>query len=141
MKKIDNYIDLLYKHMDGKSEDVQTLKQEMKEHLLETVEGLKAEGCSEVESIETAISRFGEGRQIEDELSKVFKTEKKFAKVLLKVAIFLLVIFLTTLLPYVIIGTINSNKSVANNNEFNRNIDIKLMEGKCKPMMLYQKRI
>jgi len=59
----------------------------MKSHLLQTIDELKADGKSEQESIEIAISRFGEQCQLESELAKVFKIQRKFAKTILIVSL------------------------------------------------------
>lgn len=127
MKKIDNYIDSLYKDMDESSDEVQVLKQEMKNHLLQTVNDLKAEGKNEEESVEIAIRRFGESGQIEMELSKVFKIQNRFAKVLLKFAIIFFALFLTAYLSSVILYKINYKISVGPSAAFNASIQSKLI--------------
>lgn len=71
MREIDNYIDLLYKNFDKTSEINEELKEEMKSHLIDTVEELKEEGFSEKESIKIALDRFGEISEIRGELKTV----------------------------------------------------------------------
>jgi hypothetical protein len=58
MKEIDLYINSVYENMDH-SPEVEELKGEMRQHLIEAVEELRREGKSEQESIYIAISRFG----------------------------------------------------------------------------------
>lgn len=87
MKNIETYINSVYKNVQGNQNEIEDLKQDMRSHLLQTVEELKNEGKTEEESIEIAISRFGERGQVENELSKVFKVQRKFAKILLIVSI------------------------------------------------------
>lgn len=66
MKEIDRYVDKIYKNMDKKSKEIQDLRNEMKVHLVNTVEELKSSGYSEEESIEIAIKRFGQINEIEE---------------------------------------------------------------------------
>ncbi|MDR3595176.1 permease prefix domain 1-containing protein [Clostridium sp.] len=87
MNRIEAYINSVYKNVQGNQDEVEDLKQEMRSHLLQTVDELKNEGKTEEESIKIAISRFGECGQVENELSKVFKVKRKFAKTLLIVSI------------------------------------------------------
>ncbi|BCZ48522.1 hypothetical protein psyc5s11_45890 [Clostridium gelidum] len=87
MKRIETYIKSVYKNVQGNQNEIEDLKQDMRSHLLQTVEDLKNEGKTEEESIEIAISRFGERGQVENELSKVFKVQRKFAKTLLIISI------------------------------------------------------
>lgn len=134
MKKIDLYIDSLYKQMDEGAEEVQALKEEMKNHLLQTVDELKSEGKSEEESIEIAINRFGEGRQIEKELTKIFKIQKKFTKVLFRVAGIFLVMSLTALLLFGTLTINNDRKMTERHNDFTQNIEKKLQANDVIPI-------
>lgn len=68
MKEIDNYINSLYKNMNIDSKEVSELKNDMKFHLLQTVEELKNQGYTQKESIKIAIERFGQVNEIESEL-------------------------------------------------------------------------
>lgn len=69
MKKIDEYINSLYK--DVNMEDLDEMKAEMKIHLVETLSELKKEGKSEDESLRIAIDRFGEINEVQNELKKI----------------------------------------------------------------------
>lgn len=86
MEQIDKYVNSVYKHVGGNKGEIETLKEEMRNHLLQIVEELKSEGKSEDESISIAIKRFGEETQIENELIGIFKFENKAAKKRLIVA-------------------------------------------------------
>lgn len=92
MNRIEEYINSVYKNVQGNQNEVEDLKQEMRSHLLETVEEFKNEGKTEEESIKIAISRFGECGQVENELAKVFKVQRKFSKTLLIVSIAVLLL-------------------------------------------------
>lgn len=92
MEQIDRYVNLIYRHVDGDKEEIQILKGEMRNHLLQIVEELKLEGKSDEESISIAIKRFGEQTQIENELLGIFKfVNKKAKKALIAAVVFLLV--------------------------------------------------
>ena len=71
----------------GSKNEIEDLKREMRSHLTQTVQELSADGKSEQESIELAISRFGEKNQIQGELAKVFRIQKKFGNIMLAVAL------------------------------------------------------
>ena len=112
--------------MDESSDEVKILKQEMKNHLLQTVEELKTEGKSEEESIEIAISRFGESGQIQSELSKVFNIQKKFAKVLFKAAFIFFAIAMITALSYGLTIGFDAKTNTELDNDLRLNINDKL---------------
>lgn len=78
MKPIDKYVDSLYKDVAGDKQEIEELKQEMRSHLIEAVEELKAQGKTEKEAIDTAIENFGGKTQILRGLSEFFKVQKKF---------------------------------------------------------------
>lgn len=103
MEKINIYIDSLYKHMDESLDEVQELKQEMKNHLLQTVNELISEGKSEEESIDIAISRFGKQNQLENELSEIFKVQRKFATSILIVSLVSFLFSVICLISYKIL--------------------------------------
>lgn len=92
MKQIDKYVNSVYKHVGGNKEEIEALKYEMKNHLLELIEELKSEGKSEEESISIAINRFGEENQIENELIGIFNFVNKKAKKALLIAVAFLLI-------------------------------------------------
>lgn len=78
MKQIDEFVNSIYAHVSGK--EAKELKQEMRSHLLEAVEELKAEGKSESEAVSIAITRFGDEKQITSGLLSMFKAQRKIVK-------------------------------------------------------------
>ncbi|KGN01233.1 hypothetical protein IRP63_05620 [Clostridium botulinum] len=104
MKQIDRYVNSVYRDVEDNNEDVEILKEEMKNHLLEFVEELKSQGKSESESISIAIKRFGEEKEIQNELLGIFSFINNKAK---KVLICMVSFFIMTVISYSIftIGT------------------------------------
>lgn len=90
MKQIEQFVNSIYAHLNGK--EAKELKQEMRSHLLETVEELKAEGKSEQEAISIALDRFGDEKQVTIGLLTIFQYQNKFVKWLLRSAVILLLI-------------------------------------------------
>jgi cell division protein FtsL len=91
LKRTDEYVDFIYRRTIGNQKDIEELKAEMKAHLLESVEELKAEGYSETQAIKIAIERFG-GENIETSvIGELFNTQKVFAKRVLYTGITLLI--------------------------------------------------
>lgn len=83
MKEIDEYIKHIYKHINATNQEIADLKEEMKNHLLESVHELQAEGKSPQESIRIAIERFGESTQINEELPKIIMvSRRRFSKLI-----------------------------------------------------------
>lgn len=95
MKEIDEYLNLVYKHLNTNEQEIANSKAEMKVHLLESVHELEIEGKSTDESVKIAIERFGDPRQIGKELPKVLViSRRRFSKLLLVITgifIFLIV--------------------------------------------------
>lgn len=100
MKRIDEYIELLYKNRKGNPKEIEELKMEMKNHLLEAVEELKNEDHSEESSINIAIERFGDENEICEELTEVFNSEIRFSKAIFKVSILALIISMVSFIGY-----------------------------------------
>lgn len=96
MKQIDEFVDSVYQGVEGNQNEIQELKAEMKSHLLETVQELKADGKSEDEAIEVAIERFGGEQEIRSVIGQLFITQKLFAKRVLYTAVTFLVLSLIT---------------------------------------------
>jgi hypothetical protein len=97
MDKIDKYINFIYRDVNDTSKDTQDLKQEMSNHLIQTVKELMETGLGEEESTKIAIERFGGEFQIRTELSHVVKFQKYFAKSILIISIILLIVGLISL--------------------------------------------
>lgn len=95
MKEIDEYIKHIYKHINATSREIADLKEEMRNHLLESVRELQAEGKSPQESIQIAIERFGESAQINKDLPKIIMiSRRRFSKLILVLGGMLLVILI-----------------------------------------------
>lgn len=100
MQQIDAYIDSLFKNMDKNSIEVQDLKNEMLEHLMESVRELMKEGNAEEESISIALERFGDRQTVGKPFEKKYKLYNKFINVLMAIATSCVLIFLCILLLY-----------------------------------------
>lgn len=95
MKQIDAFVDSVYQNIGGNRREINELKAEMKGHLIESVQELKAEGKSEQEAIEIAINRFGGEKEMRSIVGQLFQAQKTFAKWVLYLAIIILVLSLT----------------------------------------------
>src|SRR5690625_4770112 len=98
MKQIELFIEEIYHDVDGNKQEIEELKIEMKTHLLETVNELKAEGKSDQEAIDLAIERFGTEEDIRNVVGQLFQTQKLFAKHVLYAALFFLLLSLSGVL-------------------------------------------
>ena len=98
MKKIEEYINFICKNTRGTKKEIEELKQEMRSHLTQTVQELSANGKTEQESIELAISRFGGKHQIQGELAKIFTFQKKLTKVILSFALIFFVLGISSII-------------------------------------------
>lgn len=96
MRRIEEYIEKIYRGFDKKDEETKILKEETKAHLFEEVEDLKKQGVTEEESINIAISKFGDIVEVRKELSEIIKIEAKFAKIILISAFALLFIWVAS---------------------------------------------
>lgn len=92
MKQIEAFVDSVYQNVGGNKKEIQELKAEMKNHLLEAVHELKIEGKSEQEATEIAIERFGGEKEMRSVVGQLFKAQKTFAKRILYTAIAFLLI-------------------------------------------------
>lgn len=98
MREIDNYIDSLYKNIDGISKENKEIKETMRTHLIESVEELKLEGFSEKESIKIALERFGEINEIRGELKTVVERGVKPLLYTVGISLIILIAFFTYLI-------------------------------------------
>lgn len=117
MEQINRYVNSVYKHIGGNKEEIQILKDEMRNHLLQNVEELKYEGKSEEESVSIAIKRFGEETQLENELLGIFKFVNKKAKKALIVAVAFLLITIISFATFVVGTNISIKQYMDRNNE------------------------
>ncbi|WP_051556687.1 permease prefix domain 1-containing protein [Alkalihalobacterium bogoriense] len=97
MKQIDKYVNSIYKDVAGDEQEIEDLKQEMRSHLVEAVEELKAKGKTEEEAIRIAIENFGGKNQIVKGLSEFFKVQKKFTNYVLAFTLIFFVFGIITL--------------------------------------------
>lgn len=116
MEQIDKYVESVYKHVGGNKEEIEALKYEMKNHLLQLIKELKSEGKSEEESTSIAINRFGEENQIENELIGIFKFVNKKAEKAFIVAFSFLLLAMISFFIFVI-GTNLSIKQYTERND------------------------
>lgn len=98
MREIDNYIDSLYKNIDGISKENKEIKETMRTHLIESVEELKLEWFSEKESIRIALERFGEINEIRGELKTVVERGVKPLLYTVGISLIILIAFFTHLI-------------------------------------------
>lgn len=70
-KEIDTYVNSIYNGY-GETKEIVELKNEMRNHLLQTVANLQSEGYSDVESIRMAIDRFGEQSDLRGQLNSLY---------------------------------------------------------------------
>ena len=75
MKLIDEYLDTLYKKDNNKS--TLELKQEMRDHLIESVNDLKLQGLNDEEACKKAIEKFDDGIEMKQELHSIIKGIRK----------------------------------------------------------------
>jgi hypothetical protein len=96
MMSINEFVDSLYKGINGSEKEIKDFKEEMKAHLVETVNELKNEGKTEEESLKIAYERFGESKVIHNGLFKLFNKQKKFIRFILISAIAFILIGVTS---------------------------------------------
>jgi len=92
MKKIDEYVNFIYKHASGNKEEIEELKEEMRNHLIECAEERINEGKSEKEAVRIAIERFGGEKVKGSVVGEIFNTQKSFSKIVLIVGIAILLL-------------------------------------------------
>ncbi|WP_238883717.1 permease prefix domain 1-containing protein [Clostridium sp. YIM B02551] len=92
MKRIDNFVDKVYKDFDKNDEEVKILKEEMKAHLYDSVNDLISEGHSEEESMDIALRNFGDENSFSSEMDAIINRPKKYLDRLLQITIILFVI-------------------------------------------------
>lgn len=76
MKRVDEYINSVYKNFKTNDIEINDLKLDMKNHLLESINDLKKQGYSDEKSIDIALERFGNKHQLEGQLTQVFNENK-----------------------------------------------------------------
>lgn len=109
MEKLDEYVNSVCKNLEGNNDEIIIMKQEMKNHLLQSVEELESQGKSQEESINIAIERFGEVTLIKDQLKGIYKTKKIISKKVCIIALTFMIVGIIALLSKEIF-IYNSNK-------------------------------
>lgn len=110
MKQIDEFVNSIYANVSGK--EAKEMKEEMRTHLIETVEELKEEGKSEQEAISIAINRFGDKNQITKGLLDLFKAQNKIVKILYRTAFIFLIIGLGILISLIVSDKLVGDKQL-----------------------------
>jgi hypothetical protein len=92
MERIDAYIEKVYKNIDSKDEETENLKEEMREHLYDKVTDLINVGHSKDESIDMAISGFGDENDFLNEIKSIIVKQTKYTNILLKLSVLIFII-------------------------------------------------
>lgn len=87
LEVINKFVDGLCKKMNEPLEEVEDFREEMTSNLVSSVREVMADGYSAREAVNTAIKRFGEPKDMERELEKLYRIKRVFAGGLLKTAI------------------------------------------------------
>lgn len=111
VKQIESYVDEVYHSVGGNKKEIEELKAEMKNHLIEAVHELKSEGKSEKEAINIAIERFGGEQELRTVVRQLFNAQKVFARWMLYLAI---AVFLFTVTTFGIIRLIEEENAKEN---------------------------
>lgn len=72
-KQINEYVNSVYNGL-GETKEVLDLKEEMRNHLLQSAKDLKAQGYNEEESVRLAIERFGDTENLKSDLGSLYGT-------------------------------------------------------------------
>jgi predicted Ser/Thr protein kinase len=64
LKQIEEYVNTVYRNVDGDKNEIDELKEEMQSHLLEAAYELKEKGISEEEASRMAIENFGDKKHM-----------------------------------------------------------------------------
>jgi len=119
MDKIDKYINSIYRDISDSSKETKDLKQEMRNHLNQSVKELQENGISEEESIRIAIERFGEVLQIRTELNHVLRFQKLFAQKIRIASLILLTVSFILLITAFFVNQSWSKRFNIMNSQFN----------------------
>ena len=117
MKLIDEYLDTLYKKDNNKS--TLELKQEMRDHLIESVNDLKLQGLNDEEACKKAIEKFDDGIEMKQELHSIIKelslsldNHKSIIKGIRKIVCFISIFaFLTFVLMWCYSDSLQKNRN------------------------------
>ena len=145
IKDIEDYVEAIYKGLSN-TPTLTESKEEMKNHLYESVKDLITEGNTKEEAIKISIQRFGERKQISKGLFTLFNKQKLYAKwliiaigvvFLLSIVSLILLIFIyhsekkdLDHLSTVISKGINNNKTLTDSEVEKINHHIKMFNNK-----------
>lgn len=76
MSRIDNFLNSIYKNLEGEEQEKKELKEEMRVHLIEKVNEYQQNGKTEEEAIILAIEEFGDKNTITNGLKEFFNIPK-----------------------------------------------------------------
>lgn len=127
MREIEKYIKQLCKDVYLDPKEVEEFKAEIRNHLSDTVKELQQQGNSEGKSIELALRRFGEEKQINVELRKVYKFQRKFKKSMMVVSMFTLVLSLIFFISYMFLEQRNFSDFDGMQFDFHNQIEKKIL--------------
>jgi flagellar motor switch protein FliG len=91
MKRINDFVNSIYKDFDGQEKEIQELKQEMVSHLKDTVNDLRSNGKSEDEAVDIALKRFGDENLIANGLFGLYKAQRRISKKIFQFSLLFLV--------------------------------------------------
>jgi len=92
LDRIESYIASLSKHVSLEHKELEEFKHEIRSHLYDSMRELQQDGHTEEESLNMALKRFGEERQINAELRKLYRFQKGVMKSLLVASCLLLIL-------------------------------------------------
>ncbi|AKG05448.1 hypothetical protein AAV35_012170 [Salimicrobium jeotgali] len=110
MQEVSRYVNNIYKKANPNNPETLELKKETEIHLIDSVKELMTEGYSRKEAFLIATERFGGTEQSNQIIFLMELQEKSFAKKLLNVSIFGILIAITCLIVAMQIGSINDQK-------------------------------
>lgn len=140
MDRIDKYLNSIYRGASGSSKETEDLKQEMKNHLIQTVKELQENGITEEESVRIAIERFGEVFQIRNELNHVLRFQKLFAQKTRMASLILLAVSAILLVTSFILNQ-GYAKRYKNMDSEIKLVETKLVNGGIASVDIYLKEI
>ncbi|WP_028559120.1 hypothetical protein [Paenibacillus pinihumi] len=112
MKRIDEYIDMIYKNAH-KKDSVKDSKEELRNYLVDLVHEEQKKGYTLDESISTAISNFGQVENLQAELTELKYIKKNLAKWLLVLASIIGIISVLFISSYVVWNNHLSKKIIS----------------------------
>ncbi|WP_338553045.1 permease prefix domain 1-containing protein [Paenibacillus sp. KS-LC4] len=150
MKQIDAFIDELYQNVRDTAQ-VRELKEEMRVHLLESIDELQSQGLSLEESIRTAFEKFGDVNKLKKELTENDVIRRTRARRFLALIVILGVLGSAILLLYSVWNDNISQdklnqvfdvaKTYANNDEMSEELLVDILENNTSISAIGFKRV